>query len=383
MNKKTHKKHTSLQKPALGEFGRNELAILGTPCGNIKNLSRQIIRKLGKKYNISYVDADHKSADEGLNRDHLISDGGSKLLTDKIDYLQVDWKGNKNTFQQKKLFIDQDMILVNGNHFVAANQIVVIDPKKPLDKKLHKLNNVRLILTMGSEPVPDYLKDHLNVLPFPPVKDVNDVDAIAEWIGDFMQSKTPPLHGLVLAGGKSERMNTDKGLLKYHGIPQREYAWNLLNDHCIKTYTSCREDQISEIGKEFNPLPDSFSGLGPFGGILSAFRHQPNVAWLTVAADLPLLDKEIIESLIQQRNISKIATAYWDPKHEFPEPLITIWEPRAYSELLHFLSLGYSCPRKTLINSDVELIEATDTSKLMNVNYPEEYDKVMEKLGIN
>ena len=61
-----HKKHTSLEKPALGEFGRNEISILGTPCVNIQELSRKIVESLGNNYEIAFVDADHKSADSPI-----------------------------------------------------------------------------------------------------------------------------------------------------------------------------------------------------------------------------------------------------------------------------------------------------------------------------
>ena len=70
-----------------------------------------------------------------------------------------------------------------------------------------------------------------------------------------------------------------------------------------------------------------------------------------------------------------MATAFYDSDNKFPEPLITIWEARAYPILLQFLSQGYSCPRKVLINSDIELLAAPNVSELKNVNYPHERDE--------
>ena len=119
---------------------------------------------------------------------------------------------------------------------------------------------------------------------------------------------------------------------------------------------------------------DNFIGLGPFGAIASAFRENPNSAWLVVACDLPLLDKDALDFLIQHRDPSKVATAFNSPDNEFPEPLITIWEPRSYPILLSFLSQGYSCPRKVLINSDVALVDAPDPRVLTNVNSPEDME---------
>ncbi|MBS1503272.1 MAG: NTP transferase domain-containing protein, partial [Bacteroidetes bacterium] len=112
------------------------------------------------------------------------------------------------------------------------------------------------------------------------------------------------------------------------------------------------------------------------GAILSAFREAPDCAWLVVACDLPLLDTEAIQFLIGNRDVSKIAAAYQSPYDEFPEPLIAIWEPKSYPVLLSFLSQGYSCPRKVLINSDPKLIEATYPDALTNVNTPDELEKI-------
>ena len=79
-----------------------------------------------------------------------------------------------------------------------------------------------------------------------------------------------------------------------------------------------------------------------------------------------------LRELVAGRQASRLATAFRSPTNEFPEPLITIFEPRAYPELLRFLSLGYSCPRKMLINSDVEVLPTPSANELRNINTPAE-----------
>ena len=61
------------------------------------------------------------------------------------------------------------------------------------------------------------------------------------------------------------------------------------------------------------------------------------------------------------------------------EPLITIWEPKAYPILLGYLAQGYSCPRKVLINSSVEIVEVED-DLIRNINTPNEFDEVKVEL---
>jgi molybdopterin-guanine dinucleotide biosynthesis protein A len=188
--------------------------------------------------------------------------------------------------------------------------------------------------------------------------------------------KVPRLNGLVLAGGKSERMGIDKGLIDYHGMPQREYLYQMLDNFTEDTFISCRPDQAGEFDGKFETIEDSISGLGPFGAILSAFRKYPNHAWIVVACDLPLVSNQTFMDLTAGRNPSKIATTFFNPETKFPDPLITIWEPKAYPQLLHFLSLGYSCPRKVLINSNTEILKAFDDTVLLNANSPEDIEKV-------
>jgi molybdopterin-guanine dinucleotide biosynthesis protein A len=116
--------------------------------------------------------------------------------------------------------------------------------------------------------------------------------------------------------------------------------------------------------------------LGPYGAILSAFREKPDSAWLVIACDLPLVDADVLQQLVANRNTASIATAYKSEVNEFPEPLITIWEPKSYPALLQFLAQGYSCPRKVLINSDVTLLQSPQTDALANVNTPKELERI-------
>src|SRR5690606_10347080 len=87
-------------------------------------------------------------------------------------------------------------------------------------------------------------------------------------------------------------------------------------------YLSCNPSQATAIGDKAGMLIDTFQGLGPMGGILSAFRKDPNGAWLTVACDLPLLTSSTLQYLIKHRNPSKLATAFFDSDAKFPEPLV-------------------------------------------------------------
>lgn len=185
--------------------------------------------------------------------------------------------------------------------------------------------------------------------------------------------KTAPLYGLVLAGGKCQRMGKDKGLLNWHGKPQRYFLADMLATSCQQTYISCRPDQVEEIlAAGYQPLPDIDVAEGQYRAILSAMAAQPASAWLVVACDLPLFDNQAMALLIKERDASKLATAYKNYEG-LPEPLAAIWEPASQTMLLNKLSIDrITCPRKALIRSvsNVKLIKPALAHSITNVNTP-------------
>lgn len=368
-----HQKHTKLTRPKGGQWGRTEVAIMGAPCGEIKKLVAELTNSLTSQLQIAYVDADH-NAPEG-NDWSALNYGANAQLTDKISHYSIELANSKPNY-----FNEADLVIVNGNHFKAQAQIAWIHPKKSLEKKLEKLNNVGLVILDDNETaIPDYLADHLTGQNFIVLKK-SELHSIKDYLLSMTAADKPALNGLVLIGGKSTRMNKDKSKLVYHNdLPQHEHLTNLLSAYCEKVFVSVRDEtQAAEYNNDI--ITDKFINLGPYGGILSALQYNPNAAWLVVAVDLPYLDETTISNLVTNRNTSKAATCFIDPQNEFPEPLITIWEPRAYPILLEFLSKGYSCPRKALINSDVEVILERDVKALTNVNTPEELEETLEKI---
>ncbi|AEE51214.1 NTP transferase domain-containing protein [Haliscomenobacter hydrossis] len=382
----SHQKHAAITRPAYGNFARQEWALIGAPCGVIKKLAFGLIERLQEHFNAGYVDADHASADAevqtGRDTQSAMGHGAKQEYTDKISHHRFDLEDELNPYFFRQHFNLQDVVLVNGNHFEAKRQIVLIDPRKEtsLQKKLDRLTNVAcIVLTDAETDIYPFLQDHLGSA-LPPVFAIENEAEIADFLLEHLQREQAPLYGLVLAGGRSTRMGQDKSLINYHGKPQREFMADLLSHWCSKVFISCRGDQVEEIGGQYSPLPDTFLGLGPYGAILSAFREHPDAAWLVVACDLPHMDEATLEQLIAQRNPAKVASTFKSPFDQFPEPLVTIWEPRSYPLLLQFMAQGYTCPRKVLLNSPIELLVAENELALENVNKPEELEKALGKL---
>jgi molybdopterin-guanine dinucleotide biosynthesis protein A len=377
---KEHKKHASLARPVTGNFGRNEWAIVGAPCTNIKLLAADIIAALSPQYKCAYADASHN--DEVTQPPGRLANGAVLEYTDQINNHQFNFSSQLKPIAFKQQFSEADLVLVNGNHQTAKAQVVIIHNNKraSLQKRLEQLTNVGLILLADADDVFDFIKEALPNWQQLPIYRLDETEKIINFFQTQMQQAKPVLNGLVLAGGQSVRMGVDKGAINWYGKEQRYHIADVLKQHCNEVFISCRADQQQEIAEGYKTLPDTFTGLGPYGAILSAFREQPDSAWLVIACDMPLLDTETFGHLIANRNSSSIATTYQSVFDDFPEPLITIWEPKSYPVLLAFLAQGYSCPRKVLINSDTNVLQALDADALSNVNTPEDFEKIKRQI---
>lgn len=183
---------------------------------------------------------------------------------------------------------------------------------------------------------------------------------------------TAPLKGLILCGGRSTRMQQDKSLIAYHGMPQWQYLYQLLRRITPDVYLSCRVEQRPALSEDVPMIFDSVEGAGPSVGLLSAHAAFPDAAWLVLAVDLPLISEQSLNYLASKRQTSKNATSLISPVNHLPEPLIAIWEPSGLKLLQHNFTEGKNCPRKTLLQSDILQIENPFAAEQFNANTPEE-----------
>ena len=360
MEAKKHQKHTKLIRRENDNFASNEIALLGSKCSVIADLVQKIGKNLQKTSKIAYFDASHKDAIKVPIVDEFVAHHkGTMIVNSAMQF---------NEYNERIRFSNYDLLFINGNHYKGAKQILILDNEKEasVKKRLEQLDRVQFVVKLHEDSKYfDFLVER-----YPTIKNlksyhIDEVDAISNHIDSLIQERVAPVQGLVLAGGKSSRMGKDKTRLAYHGKAQCDYTVEILENNLLQTFVSVAQD---EGNSSHQYIQDKFVGLGAFGAICSAFQHDPNRAWLVLATDLPFVTKDLIKLLLEKRNPKKIATAIKGKSKEFVEPLITIYEPKAYPILLSYLAQGYSCPRKVLINSDVEIIEVDDNIFVMSTH---------------
>tara|TARA_Y100000588_G_scaffold395301_1_gene522741 strand:- start:14146 stop:14706 length:561 start_codon:yes stop_codon:yes gene_type:complete len=179
-------------------------------------------------------------------------------------------------------------------------------------------------------------------------------------------------------------MGRDKAAMVYTGQTQMKRTLDLVEGSCSMGFVALREDQAvpSEANRDrVRVIRDQFGDIGPLGGLLSAMKSVQGKSWLVVAVDLPFLDSSTLEYLVANRDLQKPFTAFRNPRDGLPEPLCTIFE--VHSEVIldkFWKEKGILSPRRILIESDVHLLDLPQCHVLENVNTPQDYRKILEKM---
>ena len=275
---------------------------------------------------------------------------------------------------------------------VLSADLLFIEGLKELPvPKLLMVDRDRAVLPMlESDAIPQVLAlvhdGHSDELePFDlPLFHRDDLPAISNFVEEWFRKRAEavPLHGLVLAGGRSSRMGSDKARLRYHDERQLERTAALLSAVCDKVFVSCRKEQLDSYAEAGLPaIADSYLDMGPLGGLLSAQRQRPHAGWLVAACDFPLLDEAVIAALTEARNPFRFATAFLSGDRDRPEPLLTIYEPKSRHRLLEAHASGNDSLRSFLRSNRVALVEPRNPLALFNANDPESLGKALRMMG--
>ena len=367
-----HRKHPEVPRRQLGHYSTTEFALLGTLCKRIDALAFAWQAALAGEARTLVV------------RGKLAGDAAADLRQSGDKRMEGD-RHRWDEYDDRIIGGDYDLALVNGNHYPAARQIVFVDPAKAgtLQRRRHQLTDVVAVVLDAGEAPPAWLREHLAATGQRPlVCAAGEEDArVLPLVRAALRQNRPRLRALVLAGGRSRRMGRDKAQLAYRdGTPELARMVELCAGQLgLDAFVAVR-DSSDEPLSGTPTIVDRFAGMGPMGAIASAFLAQPDAAWLVLACDLPLLEANDIRRLVDARDVRRHATAARATSKPWPEPLVAIYEPRAYRRLLDLLSLGYTCPRKLLINGDTLEVEFADERPLYNANTPAEREEALALL---
>src|SRR5690349_13098964 len=115
-----------------------------------------------------------------------------------------------------------------------------------------------------------------------------------------MNSRTNLL-GVVLCGGESKRMGSDKGLLVLNGKTWSEHIADklkLLNLPVVVSINQSQRELYNRIFSEKHLIVDELPMHGPLNGLLTVHKASPAKDILLFACDLIEMDETTIINLI-------------------------------------------------------------------------------------
>lgn len=184
---------------------------------------------------------------------------------------------------------------------------------------------------------------------------------------------------LILAGGLSSRMGTDKAKLTLEGQTLLERAVSFWRNECKaeKIYIACGTmDHFPQLPEGTIAVADLLERRGPMGGLHTAFHQtQEEVLWVS-GVDMPFLRPEALLPTPKGD-----AIVYRRPDGR-PEPLFAAYRRSVLPTLDRLLEEGCNKLRALLDQVDTEYVDLPEefAGVFRNLNTPEEYEKARERV---
>jgi molybdenum cofactor guanylyltransferase len=183
---------------------------------------------------------------------------------------------------------------------------------------------------------------------------------------------------VVLAGGKSRRMKTDKARLP---LPDGTMIQRIL----AQVEGLFDEILVSVSGDQDVRLPgytivrDEFEGGGPLAGIWAGLRAAANDACVVLACDIPDIDIRFLGSLVQKASGYEIVVPV--SKGGLLEPLFAVYRKSVIPRIEGFIRKKEYSILPLIENSHTLRVRMKDTAWLRNLNTPEDYADYLESLA--
>jgi len=187
--------------------------------------------------------------------------------------------------------------------------------------------------------------------------------------------------GVILAGGKSSRMEINKSFLKLGNQTIIEKIVNLMKSLFKKVII------ITNSPEEYRFLQspfyeDVYKWKGPLSGIHSALIHSTTEKVFVISCDVPLMSAEMIKYIVDYKSSKPVkfceAAGYYQTLvRVYSKSLITEIEKVIGNEQIKDRSI-----HQFLKNIDAEIIHPQELSfykdeVFYNVNKPEDYEMVL------
>jgi molybdopterin-guanine dinucleotide biosynthesis protein A len=140
--------------------------------------------------------------------------------------------------------------------------------------------------------------------------------------------------GIILAGGQSSRMGTDKAMLQIDGKTLLKRATEICKPICNEILLSSNKPKHENFG--FTVIPDVLKNCGPMGGIYSCLKKSETDWNFVISVDSVFVPDDFISFLISETGeIDAVVPIHKNGK----EPLIALYHKNCLTAIQKKLEL--------------------------------------------
>jgi len=179
----------------------------------------------------------------------------------------------------------------------------------------------------------------------------------------------------ILAGGKSQRMRTDKGLLLLDGKPFVSHICDavkpIVGENIVIVSSNVDYDFLG-----YTRIQDIVADKGPVGGIYTALKQSRTKLNFVLSVDAPLVSTELLLWILENKGDSYEMTQVQLDDKAYPliaiynRSLVSVFEENLKKKQLRLRQVIEEVKHQTLY------IPEKWRTQVQNINTPEEYQKI-------
>jgi molybdopterin-guanine dinucleotide biosynthesis protein A len=182
---------------------------------------------------------------------------------------------------------------------------------------------------------------------------------------------------IILAGGKSERMGTDKGLLDLNGKPFIKHICEALQPIVGSNILIISGNkQYDAFG--YTRVEDIIENKGPVGGLYAALNSSKTKVNLVLSVDVPMVSTELLEWLVASHDETFMVTQ--TRVGDKVNPLVAIYD-RSMRVVFGEHIAGKQLKLTTVVD-DVKhqtiVVPEKWSKQVQNINTQEEYQNLIK-----
>jgi molybdenum cofactor guanylyltransferase len=177
---------------------------------------------------------------------------------------------------------------------------------------------------------------------------------------------------IVLAGGRSRRMGTDKSLLAIQDRPMIEHICRQLGPTFTRVFISANDPaKFSFLGLEV--VPDRIPDQGPLMAVASALEASDRELNLIVSCDIPQVNLVVVRRMLAEAQEADVVIPVTQDGKE--QPLFAVYRRSARGCMEEVLASGGRRLRDIYGRCRVRFVELDDTGWFVNLNTNDDYER--------